>query len=315
MTSPRKFRKFGVFTLTEILAMGLPLALVASLNISRAPLFAALNLLGRTDGCTFAHSLTVDRDVRNLNLITQQLMASSSVDQQDNKLYRWQTPHGVFWAPAGTSVPFLLSEQVNRFYGDGPRRVRAGDVVLDCGANIGVFTWEALSAGAKLVVAIEPAEDNIESLRRNFAKEIAQGRVIVYPKGVWDETTTLQFHEFENSALDSLVMATRPEEHKQARTVEVPVTTIDQLVKELGLQRVDFIKMDIEGAERNAIRGASQTLLHSRPRMSLVTENLPDDPQVIPALVKEIRHDYQYECGKCSQIGAMQIQADAYYFF
>ena len=65
----------------------------------------------------------------------------------------------------------------------GENFVRPGDVVLDCGANIGVFVRESLDAGAKTVVAIEPAPENIECLRRNFKDEIAAGRVIVYPEG------------------------------------------------------------------------------------------------------------------------------------
>jgi hypothetical protein len=60
-----------------------------------------------------------------------------------------------------------------------------------CGAHIGVYIREALSLGAKLVVAVEPALENLECLRRNFATEIAAGRVIVYPKGVWDREEVL----------------------------------------------------------------------------------------------------------------------------
>ena len=70
--------------------------------------------------------------------------------------------------------------------------VRPGDVVLDCGANVGVYTRHALEAGARLVVAIDPAPENIECLRRNFSEEIKAGRVVVYPKGVWDKDEVLQ---------------------------------------------------------------------------------------------------------------------------
>jgi len=310
-------RGLWVFSWVEVAAITLPLAAVASLNITRVPLFFALHLVGRTGGCTLAHALTTERDIDQLNRTTKQVEAASAIDQQDKEkgLLHWQTPHGGFWAPASTMVPFLLSEQLNRFYGDGPRRVRKGDVVLDCGANIGAYTWEALSAGARLVVAIEPSERNVECLRRNFARQIEDGRVIVYPKGVWDKDDTLTFHVFENSALDSIVMVTRPEEQKQSHTVSIPVTTIDHIVRELKLEKVDFIKMDIEGAERNALRGARETLLRDRPRMSLATENLPDDPQVIPDTVKQIRPDYSQECGRCTRIAPTQIQADAYYFF
>jgi len=56
------------------------------------------------------------------------------------------------------------------------------------GANIGVFTRKALWAGASKVIAIEPGPENLECLRRNFPAEIADGRVVLYPKGFGTKT-------------------------------------------------------------------------------------------------------------------------------
>jgi FkbM family methyltransferase len=310
-------QRWWIFKPAEVAFMAIPLLAVASLYITRVPLYSALYLIGRAGDCSFASAVGVERHVAGLNRTTKQILAASQVDQHDQKgaLARWKTPHGVFWAPLATSVPFLLSEQLHKFYGDGERRVRKGDIVLDCGANIGAFTWEALQAGASMVVAIEPSERNVECLRRNFANEIEQGRVIVYPKGVWHRDETLEFFVYENSALDSAVMSSRTEEQKQARKVQFPVTTIDRIVQELKLERVNFIKMDIEGAERHALQGSRETLTRFRPRMSLAIENLPDDPEIIPALVKQLRPDYKRECGRCMQRTFTQLQPDAYYFY
>jgi len=80
---------------------------------------------------------------------------------------------------------------------DGGRQrrdhVKPGDIVLDCGAHVGVFTDIALRRGASKVVSIEPDPTNLECLRRNFPSEIASGRVIIVPKGVWnrDQIITL----------------------------------------------------------------------------------------------------------------------------
>ena len=78
----------------------------------------------------------------------------------------------------------LLSEQEQRIYGaPGDRGVHPGDVVFDCGAHVGTYTRESLKAGARLVVAIEPAPDNLEYLRRNLAKEIAAGQGSWFQRG------------------------------------------------------------------------------------------------------------------------------------
>ena len=83
--------------------------------------------------------------------------------------------------------------------------------MLDCGANVGTFTRKALQAGAKLVVAIELEPRNYSCLRRNFEREIRDGRVIVVTKGVWDKDDTLRFYAYHNAALGSVVMTDRPQ--------------------------------------------------------------------------------------------------------
>jgi FkbM family methyltransferase len=100
----------------------------------------------------------------------------------------------------------------------GPR-VRQGDIVLDAGANVGVFTRKALWAGAAKVIAIEPGPENLECLRRNFAAEIADGRVVLYPKGIWDKDDVLKLSiDPVSPARDSFV---RPIEN--AQVIEAPL--------------------------------------------------------------------------------------------
>ena len=159
--------------------------------------------------------------------------------------------------------------------------------MLDCGANYGTFTRRALNRGAAKVVAIEINRDIQEALRRTFANEIREGKVVVYGKGVWDRETELDLRG------DSVVMK------REGSPVRLPVTTIDRIVSELQLPSVDFIKMDIEGAEKNALRGAQATLLKFSPAMAISAEHLPDDAQAIPAQVKELAPGLRMEFGFC----------------
>jgi hypothetical protein len=85
-----------------------------------------------------------------------------------------------------------------------------------------------------------------------------------------------------------------------AKTVRVQLTTIDQLVTDLKLARVDFIKMDIEGAERNALAGARNTILRFKPRIAVGTYHLADDDTRIPAVISSVRQDYQTTCARCA---------------
>jgi hypothetical protein len=94
---------------------------------------------------------------------------------------------------------------------------------------------------------------------------------------------------------------------------KIPLTTIDHLVKELNLDRVDYIKMDIEGSEPRALEGAQETLKKFKPRISVTTYHEPDHPKLIPEIIKKARPDYTIECGPCSEAGNA-IRPDVLYF-
>jgi FkbM family methyltransferase len=223
-----------------------------------------------------------------------------------------KTPAGPYWVPPGNEeVAGLLAEQELEVYGSGERGVHAGDIVLDCGANVGVYTQKALAMGARVVVAVEPNPDAVECLRRNFASSIDAQRVMVYPKGVWDREDRLELMVSRTDpAIDGFVMR----QPGLAAGPTVPLTTIDKLVEELKLPRVDFIKMDIEGAERRALVGARRTLEKYQPRLAISAYHLQDDPEWIPKVVREARRGYQLECGPCKDLGTL-ILPGVYYFW
>lgn len=134
---------------------------------------------------------------------------------------------------------------------------------------------------------------------------------MVYPKGVWDKDDFLELNiNHHESGANSFVV------HRDGDTPSeaLPLTTIDKIVDELQLPRVDFIKMDIEGAERNALAGAAQTLKQFRPRMSITTYHRPDDPKVVPQAVLAADSDYKTECGVCTDWG-LSIRQDVVHFY
>jgi FkbM family methyltransferase len=274
---------------------------------------AGLVLIGHSPSCTFARAVTSADWARRLMETKDRILAASRLLETDAAGFQhWRTPQGLFWIPPGEGygLPFNLSEQENAIYGTGERAVHAGDIVLDCGANIGVYTRVAIKAGARLVVAIEPAPENIECLRRNFAAEVAAGRVIIYEKGVWDKDDFLIINVAPgNPAADSFVITPQGSQAGQ----KLPLTTIDKLTAELKLERVDYIKMDIEGAEQRAILGARETLRRFRPRLSLSSYHLPEDPHKIPQLVRDAWPGYRMECGPCTYANG-NIRPDVLYF-
>jgi FkbM family methyltransferase len=234
----------------------------------------------------------------HFNETAQRIGAASRLIQRDPLgLDLVETPLGRYWTVKNDRfLNFTLAEEAIDIYGQREEGPRKGDVVLDCGANIGVFTRKALAAGARLVVAIEPTPLTLVALRRNFEREIAEGRVVVVPKGVWNRVDTLELAtEGEgNSVGNSLVLG-----RDLTNKIKVPLTTIDLLAAELHLDRVDFIKMDIEGAEKQALSGATETIRRFRPRMAIASEHLPDDFTAIPQTVKGIWSGYEVTPSSC----------------
>jgi FkbM family methyltransferase len=275
---------------------------------------SALVLAGRSPQCPLSRAVHAEENLRQQIDAKDDILKNSKMIGKDDKFEQWQTPMGTYWIAAGSRyvLPFNLAEQRRKIYGSGTNFVRAGDIVLDCGANIGVFVRAALDAGAKTVVAIEPAPENIEALRRNLKDEIAAGRVIVYPKGVWDKDDMLTLHVDEhNSAADSF-MIKRDGGHDTDQ--KLPLTTIDKLVVELNLPRVDFIKMDIEGAEVKALNGGRETIAKYHPRMALSVYHAPDHPVEVPKAVKAAWDGYTSECGPCA-VANNRIRPDIVYFY
>jgi FkbM family methyltransferase len=259
---------------------------------------AAVWVTGRCQGCSFHDAVNSHSLLVNMAKASDEIGMASKVIQTDPRGFELlATPMGQYWTVRGDRfLKFMLGEQKLEIYDSEEVAVKSGDVVLDCGANVGVFTRTALDRGARLVVAIEPAPRTVECLRLNFQKEIADGRVIVVPKGVWDHPDVLELAEGEdgNTTGDSFVFG-----RDQKKKVKVPLTTIDLLAVELGLQRVDFIKMDIEGAEKAALTGATETIAKHHPRMAIAAEHLPDDMSAIPRTVNSIWSGYHVQPSSC----------------
>ena len=277
--------------------------LVAATVLSYPPVrLSLLTLARRSSGCSLSEALRGSKDLRRAREFQDRFRAASRLVEKDPAgFHLWETPKGRFWAPERDHAFLIhsLAEQETKIYGAGEWGIRAGDIVLDCGAHVGTYTLAALAAGARLVVAIEPAPENFACLRRNLSSQVAAGRVVLCPKGVWDKDDSLTLYaSSDDSAGDSVALrypGSQP-------TRQVPLTPIDKLVAELKLARVDFIKMDIEGAEERALLGSRQTLSKYKPRLAIAAEHRRDDPERIPKVVRSLRSDYRMGCSFCRDL-------------
>ena len=231
--------------------------------------------------------------------LEKNLLPQLHVVRKDGAYKLWSTPEGEYWVPDTSDdiLAILLSQQKRKIYGDADTGgVKKGDIVLDGGAHIGVYVKTSLDAGAEKIVAIEPSPEALECLRRNFRKEIESGKVIVYPKGIWDEEKHLVFYANGNGAAgDSFVT-----QAANAKPIaDIPVTTVDKIVKELNLPRVDIIKADIKGAGTRMIKGGVETIRAYHPRIVISVEEAPENPAEIHDAILSIAPNYKFRPGPC----------------
>lgn len=219
----------------------------------------------------------------------------------DDGLFRWETPRGPVWTPkaddVGTVLAAIFYRKSRWMSVDGTDLVpiQPGDVVIDAGAHLGESTRNALRMGASKVISIEPSPANVRAFRRNLATQIAGGRIVIVEKGVYDHEGVL---EFENHQSWSGEFVDQQGGHG-GKIEQLPITTIDALVAQLKLTRLDFIKMDIEGSEPYALKGAAETLRRFKPRLAIGTYHRPGDLEAIHQIVLKANPAYREAPSRC----------------
>ncbi len=167
--------------------------------------------------------------------------------------------------------------------------VQPGDGVLDAGAFHG---WETLFFArcvgpAGYVVAVEPDPANWAVLTENLRLNRAGGRVRAVQQGLWSSVGTVRFHQQGNLA--SSAFWTGP----QSTAVELATTTIDTLIAAAPVPRLDFVKMNIEGAEIAALHGAGETIRRYHPHFAIATDHTVEG-QPTSGRVEAILRDHGY---------------------
>ncbi|OAV63459.1 methyltransferase, FkbM family [Bacteroidales bacterium Barb6] len=208
--------------------------------------------------------------------------------------------HGVF---EGTFLfPCLLNDDYNKsvvefmdqHMGEGPYgytdgsfdiTVKQNDIVIDAGAWIGDFSAYAVSKGA-IAYAFEPVEGTFQLLHQ--AMELNDRRIYPVQKGLADRECEINISVDGCSSGNSIFF-----ERENSTKEKIAITTLDKFVKENNIEKVDFIKADIEGAERDMLRGATNVLKTFAPKLAICTYHLPDDPEVLEKIISEANPDYK----------------------
>lgn len=136
-------------------------------------------------------------------------------------------------------------------------KIDRGDTIVELGAYIGYYTLKMAKAVGETgrAITIEPVDRNLKLLRKNIRENHLTNVVTIIPKGAWKDKGKLTLYQGERQDCS---MFQEVSSHGIAKEVEVD--TVDNMLQGLGINKVDFIVVEINGAEIEALEGMKETL-------------------------------------------------------
>lgn len=177
-----------------------------------------------------------------------------------------------------------------------PEKIRS---YVDGGAYTGDTLRELLSRGAPLqrALCIEPDRRNFAKLTA-YAETLSSFRVTCVRAALWNENTLGDFYDSgnRNASLSPSSYVSKEE--------KVRLASLDTL---LAGDDPDYIKFDIEGAEREGLLGAAATILRARPKIRLAVYHRVEDLFALPLLLQTYCPDYHFYLRRTPCLPAWEI--------
>lgn len=171
--------------------------------------------------------------------------------------------------------------------------VEKDDFVLDCGGCFGdtalLFGYKAGKDGK--VYSFEFIPSNIEIFKKNIALNPSIENVQIIPNPLWKNSNeTLYYKDNGPGSYVNSNLFTNSDGNVQT-------ITIDDFVKQNEVKKVNFIKMDIEGAELSALIGATHTLQKYKPKLAISLYHNIEDFYTIPKFIDDLQLGYTFYLG------------------
>jgi FkbM family methyltransferase len=185
----------------------------------------------------------------------------------------------LFWTPTSATkwrVDTLFTKEPDTI--EWIAGFRSGEVLIDVGANVGMYTiWAAKTRGAH-VYAFEPESQNYGALYKNIVLNKLSKQVIAYCIALSDECaySLLHLSEFQlggacHSFGENIDFNLQPRESET--TQGCISTTLDQIVASGAVPLPDHIKIDVDGLEHKVLAGAKSVLADKRVQSVLIEIN------------------------------------------
>lgn len=199
------------------------------------------------------------------------------------------------------SLIILISEVVIRDQYCIKEFIKDNFTIIDAGSQIGEFSLYANHLNpSSNIYSFEPSKGVFEILQKNTD---GVGKIKIFNCALGEENKKIKLlvgnknSMYGEDAIENSDIV-KNKINKFLNSEEVQMITIDSFVEEHKIEKVDFIKMDTEGYERNIIMGAAETIRRFSPVIVCSAYHLKDDKIKIPELIKSINPEYKYRIEK-----------------
>lgn len=222
-----------------------------------------------------------DKDL--YNLVWDVRTGDAPMSELEN--YVWEN-HGI--------SKYHPTDNYNKHYIDFVNKDKI-ETIFDGGFYNGIqaLAFKKHFKNLKKLYAFEPMYEKFRNESYDALLE-KENFVKIIPFGLWDEAKEIEFCENTTAQQGSRIRGTK--EGDQLRKTEVVVkiktTTIDETVKREGIKKLDFIKLDVEGSELNALKGGEKTILKDRPQMAISIYHSYNDLLDIPIYLNKLLDNY-----------------------
>lgn len=150
--------------------------------------------------------------------------------------------------------------------------IQKDDVVIDIGANAGEYTLFAasfLNENGK-VIAFEPVQKMFNELNENIQlNPHLKNKIIPIKKGIGNQKNILPIYDETGSTNEGL-FSLHKNNFQHAKIIEeIEIDRLDNIIPQLGINKVDFIKIDVEGNELFALQGALEIIDKFHPKLMI----------------------------------------------
>ena len=189
--------------------------------------------------------------------------------------------------PESIIMDFIRKQYENEFV-----KIDFGDCVIDCGACWGdtalLFATQCGERGKVISFEFVPSNIDIFNLNMEMNSEISKV-ITLAPYAVSD--ISYQEIEFCDDGTSTSIVIEKDVKRKKQKAQTI---TIDEYARKERLEKVDFIKMDIEGAEVDALKGCKETIQNYGPKLAISIYHKRSDMWEIPLMIQEMNPNYKF---------------------